>query len=97
MKAIQPKGLCLEQVTGFERHRHFDFIQHCFEDAGYQRVLHDTVELGDFLPTFRPRYLAVWMRQDLATEVPQGTLDPFPVCPTFCWGPDASLLCHLPC
>ena len=55
MQACQPLCVCLEQVAAFQQHHHFRFVQDCFLEAGYIRVWHDTVELGDFLPTFRRR------------------------------------------
>ena len=76
LHAFQPLGLCLEQVTGFMRHPHFGFVQSCFEEAGFVKVWEDSIELGDFLPTFRPHYLAVWLRADIASPIPVCPLEP---------------------
>ena len=82
MQACQPVCVCLEQVAGFQSHPHFDFVQGCFGEAGFVKVWEDVVELGDLLPTFRRRYLAAWMRKDLAIPVPRLQEFPMPVKPT---------------
>ena len=75
LKAFQPLGLCLEQVTGFQRHEHYETVQSCFQDAGFVKIWEDVVELGDFLPASRPRYLEVWLRADVAAPTPACPID----------------------
>ena len=82
MQAFQPLCVCVEQVAGYRQHSHFDFVQSCFAEAGFIRVWHEVVDLGDFLPSFRRRYLAAWVRRDLATEVPSFRDLPLPLRPS---------------
>ena len=82
MQALQPVCVCIEQVPGFQAHSHYDFVQSRFAEAGFTRIWHDVVDLGDFLPTFRRRYLAVWVRNDAVTRVPSTSHAPLPVKPS---------------
>ena len=58
LEVIQPPVLCIEQVRGFATHPHFGFLRELWNSLGYQLLWSDVVDLHDFAPSTRPRYLA---------------------------------------
>ena len=68
LEAFQPKLLCLEQVEGFRRHRHFKVLQDAWHMAGYVEVWSRTIDLVDYAPQSRRRFLLVLAREDIADK-----------------------------
>ena len=65
LEVIQPPVLCIEQVRGFATHPHFGFLRELWTSLGYRLLWSDVVDLHDFAPSTRPRYLAVIVRADV--------------------------------
>ena len=57
--AIEAPLVLLEQVGNFSRHSDFQLVSEAWERAGYVRRWYNTLDLQDFLPVSRARYLAV--------------------------------------
>ena len=64
-EALQPKCLMFSQEQGFHAHPRFAFIRSVWERAGYKCVWQGTVDLADFAPSSRKRFLAVLLWHDL--------------------------------
>ena len=65
LRLLQPDVVGVEQVSGFKSHPHFELMQDIGRWAGYE-LLHDSIhELAEVCPVKRPRWLAIYVRQDL--------------------------------
>eukprot|EP00438_Fugacium_kawagutii_P005393 Skav210138 [mRNA] locus=scaffold1493:174319:179500:- [translate_table: standard] len=58
-KFHKPCYLCLEQVTGFPSHEHFDMVCQILEWAGYRVIHQQCYELASVCPVRRCRWLAI--------------------------------------
>eukprot|EP00439_Symbiodinium_sp_Y106_P044692 s40_g5.t1 len=59
LACFRPPLILLEQVTGFQHHRHFQVVQQAWQDCGYRLVWACPIDLIDFAPCSRKRCLFV--------------------------------------
>ena len=70
MQAFQPEVVCIEEVAGFRKHKHFAVLEAIWKDIGYAEAWSQQVDLIDFAPQVRNRSLFVLVRLDLAANLP---------------------------
>eukprot|EP00438_Fugacium_kawagutii_P017630 Skav235504 [mRNA] locus=scaffold625:67753:72507:- [translate_table: standard] len=72
-RIYQPKVLALEQVQGFPQHAHFPLVAKLMHWAGFRLVWAQVYDLATVVPTYRKRWLAIYVSKDVVTtaEAPQ--------------------------
>lgn len=65
IRVHRPKVVLLENVSGITEHPQFILIQRLMTWAGYVEVGSDIYDLADVTPVKRPRFLALYIRNDL--------------------------------
>ena len=63
-EVFQPPIICAEEVQGFRQHEHYCFLRDAWNQLGYRQVWASGLDLLDFAPSSRPRFLMVLVRQD---------------------------------
>ena len=64
LRILQPQIVGVEQVCGFRSHPHFEVVLEIARWAGYELQCDHVYDLAEMTPTRRPRWLAIFMRQD---------------------------------
>ena len=65
------KVVLLEEVDGFQSHKHFQVFYAAMRAAGFLCRWRASLQLGDVAPAYRRRYFMIWAREDWTTdEVP---------------------------
>ena len=68
-RIFRPRTILLEQVAGFPQHEHFDLACRLLKWAGYIPFQTGVFDLTTLTPAKRPRWLGVFVRSDIATDI----------------------------
>ena len=68
LRILQPEIIAMEQVTGYKAHEHYPATQALAQWAGYELIEEHVSELSEIAAARRPRWLGIYMRQDLVQE-----------------------------
>ena len=64
-RKLQPEWIGVEQVCGFKSHPHYETVLRVAQWAGYRLIEEKVIELAEIAPVKRPRWLAIFARQDV--------------------------------
>lgn len=68
-RMLRPLVLCCECADTTPNHPHFTLIIHAMRIAGYRNIWSEVIQLEKISSMSRSRWLAVWLRSDLTSEI----------------------------